>query len=98
MRNMILTLCLLPLCSSLVGAQLRTDRDMVGLKGPVKTVKIETIEISQADMKPINRPSWIREVVTTFDEKGYKAEEELFNPPGALFRKMLFKCDAKREK
>src|SRR3982751_6064991 len=97
MRKMFLTSGLL-LFSSLVGAQVRTDREMAGLKGPVKAATVETTEISQADLKPIYRSLSVRKVVTTFDEKGYKIEEDPFNSEGELIQKIFFKCEANRRK
>jgi hypothetical protein len=75
------------------GAQTGSDRESEGLKGPVKSVRLKTAEISQRDGKAFERISSL-EILTTYDENGNKTEESRYSR-GSLLEKTTYARDDK---
>jgi hypothetical protein len=59
------------------------DRDAMGLRGPVRKVRIEKARITRQDGKSVEGPRRI-ESETTFDESGSKIEECRYQDDGSL--------------
>lgn len=92
MKNLLGVLMLNLLSFSTIHAQIKTDLEIEGLKGPVKSVRFERAEILQGDN--VERARWLVSV-TTYDEKGNRLEELKYNANGALLKKMVFTRDDK---
>jgi YD repeat-containing protein len=63
---------------------MRTDRDKHGLKGPVKSVHVETARLEERDGRITEKP-WVRHTVT-FDQEGRLIEQVNRNPDGSEWR------------
>jgi antitoxin component YwqK of YwqJK toxin-antitoxin module len=94
MKNLlgVLLLSLLP-CPA-INAQTKTDLEIEGLKGPVKSIRFERAEFLQGASNPVEKWRFL-ESVTTYDEKGNRVEESRYNSDGSLFEKMVFTRDDK---
>ena len=78
----------------IISAQIRTDKEVDGLKGEVKSVRLERTEIFQREGKPVEKARILQSVIT-YDEKGNKIEELRYNFNGSLAEKMVFARDDK---
>src|SRR5215468_5205090 len=59
-----------------VSAKKKSDREIDGLRGPVKAVRIEIISLDK-DGKPDEHGRWLSRL-TSYDAKGNKTEDETF--------------------
>ncbi|MFL6227512.1 MAG: hypothetical protein ACJ741_01890 [Pyrinomonadaceae bacterium] len=84
-------ICLL--CVITTGAQTKPERETMGLKGAVKIVREERVDVSPQDGQPL--PNGRREVSTmTFDEQGRELDHSFSNPDGTPRKKRVFVHDA----
>lgn len=70
----------------------------MGLRGNVKTYKITPYKVTEyfgEVQKGEKQDFWNGDVITVFDEKGYKIETNRHNKTGQLFQKIIYKHDAK---
>lgn len=70
----------------------------MGLKGSVKTYKITPYKVNEyfgEIQKGGKQDFWNGDVVTVFDEKGYKTETNRHNKTGQLFQKIIYKYNEK---
>jgi len=92
MRRLLVMLLFTLLLIHPAAAQKRTDRESAGLKGPVRTVRLEWAEISQQDGKAVERPRKLQ-FTTTYDEKGNRKEVTNYNLNGSLQDKRIYTRD-----
>jgi hypothetical protein len=91
MKKTFLTLIVATLLSLSLLAQKRTgpDSKFFGLKGPVKTVRLEITDIRSRDGKSVeDRRRLIS--LATYDEKGNMVEEVRYNQDGSVEEKEVF--------
>lgn len=67
---------------------IKTDRDLAGLKGPVRTVKVER-GLASENMVLVEQ--------TTFDAGGNLTEHQTYDDKGELARKEVYKYDTNRK-
>jgi antitoxin component YwqK of YwqJK toxin-antitoxin module len=77
-----------------MNAQARVEREIDGLRGAVKSARIERTEISQIEGRSVEKPR-VLESLITYDEKGNKIEELRYDYKGSLAEKMVFSRDDK---
>jgi hypothetical protein len=92
-RWLIAALCICFVFGSVVSAQRKTDRDLEGLLGPVKTVSITRIETSVGNVRP-GEPKSAPSQSLTFDERGHMIEQYLTNRDGIPWKKWVYEYDA----
>ena len=93
MREFFVALILCFIHGMSASAQAKTDLENFGLVGPVKTLRLQSTEIPLLNGKfgePRERPPQL----ITFDKEGHKIEQELHNPDGTLWLRLLDKYDA----
>ena len=66
------------------GYEMRTDRDQHGLRGPVKSVHVETAQLEEQDGRITEKP-WFSHTIT-FDQEGRLTEQVNHNPDGSEWR------------
>ena len=88
MKKLFGVMSLILLLTHLTNAQAQLDREFDGLKGSVKTVRLERAEVSQRDGKAVESPRQL-ESVTTYDEKGNKTEALNYDYKG-ISRRSVF--------
>jgi hypothetical protein len=71
---------------------MKTDREIQGLKGPVKSVRVETAEFEERDGQIVERP-WLSDT-TTFNQDGWIIEQVNRNPDGSEWRTVNDYSDA----
>jgi hypothetical protein len=69
-----------------------TEKELMGLKGEVKTVRRKFVEVTQKDGKPFERPI-ASESLVTLDRLGRKTEESFYKPDGTLDERQVFTYD-----
>jgi hypothetical protein len=72
--------------------QMKTDREREGLKGPVKSVRVETAEFEERDGQIGEKP-WLSHT-TTFNQDGWIIEQVNRNPDGSEWRTVNDYSDA----
>ncbi|MBC7910110.1 MAG: hypothetical protein H7Y30_06400 [Pyrinomonadaceae bacterium] len=77
-----------------IGAQTITDREGQGLKGAVKSIRVERAEMVKKEDKLVERRRFLMSIFT-YDEQGYRTEELSYNPDGALAGKSVISRDDK---
>ena len=93
MREFLTALFLCFLFGVSVGAQPKTDREILGLVGPVKTLSIRRTETWLLVTKPGDPKEGPQQLIT-FDEHGHKVQEDLYNPDGTLWWKWVYSYHA----
>ncbi|HKA18816.1 MAG TPA: hypothetical protein VKN18_11050 [Blastocatellia bacterium] len=63
---------------------MKTDRERQGLKGPVKSVRVETAEFEERDGQIVEKP-WLSDN-TNFNQDGWIIEHVFRNPDGSEWR------------
>lgn len=71
---------------------MKTDRETQGLKGPVKSVRVETAEFEERDGQIVEKP-WLS-YSTTFNQDGWIIEQVNRNPDGSEWRTVNDYSDA----
>lgn len=92
MRKQLCALLLLLSFAHLADAQTRNARERAGLRGPVKSVRLETSKIHEQDGEPVESRRAL-ESVTRFDETGNEMEEAIY-ADGVLNHKIISGYDA----
>ncbi|MGA9994234.1 MAG: hypothetical protein WBP93_02415 [Pyrinomonadaceae bacterium] len=89
MKILLATFCFGLLLVNTASAQIRVDRDIAGLKGPVKTVRVEMSDILQRDGQAQEGPRY-NISLTTYDEKGNVIEVSRYEDyEGSLKSRMV---------
>lgn len=65
------------------------DREDMGLKGPVKSVREKWVGVPRGEPKSPD-DGWAFDTLTTFDRQGRKAEEESYDPEGKSWGRSVF--------
>jgi YD repeat-containing protein len=89
----LLSLILLQACS--VEAQLKndeTDRADGDLLGPVRTIRIENLNLSKAGNKSVDSPRSLSQIIT-YNIGGYKTEDIKYNLDGSVASQEVFNRD-----
>lgn len=85
-----LILTLVTLAAPALGQEI-SDKERMGLKGAVKTVRTKIVEVTQ-DGRPVEGPN-ISESLITLDRLGRKTEEAFYKPDGTLDKRQVFTYD-----
>jgi hypothetical protein len=93
MRQILAALCVYFLVSASVGAQTKTDRDIQGLVGPVKTLSIKRTETPLRDGQP-SEPKVVEARLLTFDVQGHQIQQYRGRPDGTPWMKWVYVYDA----
>lgn len=94
MRKLLATcLPLLVLCVCSASAQRKTDREAAGLKGAVKSVRLESATRTTADGKTVASARILRSV-SVYDEQGNRVESTSFKHDGSVLSKTSYHRDA----
>ena len=96
MQRWLITLSLALLCNASAGAQTKTDREHDGLKGPVKSVRVELVEFA-ADGQTVLRQRHVQSM-TSYDEQGNLFEELAYRPDGSFWSKKTYARDGEGRK
>ncbi len=82
MRNLLTLLAVALACAHSSNAQSRTDREIAGLFGPVRTARVETARVSSVSGRFVEGER-VPTQYSSFDEKGNATAQEVFNPDGS---------------
>ena len=80
--------------ASFTSAQTMTDRETDGLKGKVKSVRVESAHVSKRDGQAFESSRRLQSEAT-YDEKGNKLEEIRYNSRGAIEERVVSGRDEK---
>jgi hypothetical protein len=94
MRNLLGMLLFSLSLACTASAQARVDRETDGLKGRVKSVRVERSKVRKRDGRTFEESKRLQSVAT-YDEKGNKLEEVGYNSDGAVTWKRVFARDDK---
>jgi YD repeat-containing protein len=75
------------LCASLLEAQTKSDKELDGLTGPVRSVRVEESKVLTDAGQTRETPRVLRQILV-FDERGNVTEQSVYNPDGSLQRKL----------
>jgi hypothetical protein len=78
-------------CATRASAQEITDKETLGLKGPVKTVRMKTYRVAQGGADP---DASLTDSEYAFDREGRAVEKVYYNPDGTVGRREVFTYDA----
>jgi|ERR1041385_6752750 hypothetical protein len=92
MRSLFLLILTLAVFAVPALGQEPTEKELMGLKGEVKTVRRKFVEVTQKDGKPFERPL-ASESLVTLDRLGRKTEESFYKPDGTLDERQVFTYD-----
>lgn len=84
---------LLLLCICSASAQKKTDREAAGLKGAVKSVRLESAMRRTTDGKTVESARILRSV-SIYDEQGNRVESTSFRNDGSVLSKISYQRDA----
>lgn len=91
MRSLFLLILTLMVFTVPALGQEPTEKELMGLKGEVKTVRTKVVEVAQ-DGRPVEGPG-ILESLVTLDRLGRKTEESFYKADGTLDRRQVVTYD-----
>ncbi len=89
----VVTLVLLCVCWTIVGAQTKTDKEQDRLFGAVQSVKTEVAEFTSKDGKSIENSRMPVQTIT-YDTRGYRMKRVDFNRDGSVAQTLIYHYDA----